>query len=110
MDDVTKHQLYIAPSIGKLHVMIQLLINHCITREFFSHKILTLNFILFSVISFFFSKESSHILEEMFWEKDSPSLDTKFRFWAVFFVNFHIFLQTFCQLIINLCVDAMSKK
>ncbi len=56
MDDATKHQLYIAPSIGKLHVMIQLLINHCITREFFARKILTLKY-FFVVISFFLKKK-----------------------------------------------------
>jgi hypothetical protein len=69
MDDMTKHHLYIAPSIGKLHVMIQLLMNHYIIRKLFFWQ--NFDFKIYILLYFpFYSKENSHILEEMFWENN----------------------------------------
>jgi hypothetical protein len=56
MDDVTKHHLYVGPSIGKLHVMIQMLNNHYIIRELFFGKFLTFIY-FFVVISFYLKRK-----------------------------------------------------
>jgi hypothetical protein len=101
MDDVTKHQLYIAPSIGKLHAMIKLLMNRYIIREFFFRKILTLKY-FFVVISFFFKRKCFGKKIHHPW--------TQILGFGEFFVNFHILLQNICQLTLNLRVDAMSIK
>jgi hypothetical protein len=45
----------------------------------------------------------------MFWEKNSPPLDTNFRFWVVFLSITTFFLQTFCQLTLNLGANAARK-
>jgi hypothetical protein len=111
MDDVTKHHPYIAPSIGKLYVMIQLLMNHYIIRVIFWKvfgKILILKYIF--CCNFFFSQKKIAI----FWRKcfgkkiRHPWINFK-SFGQFFFINFHIYFQFFFQLTLNLGANAMSK-
>jgi hypothetical protein len=109
MDDVTKHHLYITPSIGKLHVMIQLLMNHYIIRELLFGKILT--FKKKNCCNFLLSQKKIVIFWRKCYGKKLHHPWTKnLGFGQFFFLNFHIFLQTFCQLTLNLGANAVSKK
>jgi hypothetical protein len=108
MDDVTKHHLYISPSIGKLHVMIQLLMNHYIIRELFFGKILTSKY--FFCCTFLFSQKKIAIFWRKCFGKKIHHPWTQILAFGQFFFNFHIFLQTFCQLTLNLGANAMPKK
>jgi hypothetical protein len=104
MDDVTKHHLYITPSIGKLHVMIQLLMNHHIVRELFSGKFLA-NFLTLKYIfccNFLLSQKKVVIFWRKCYGKKLHHPWTQILGFGQFFVNFHNFLQTFCQLTLNL--------
>jgi hypothetical protein len=107
MDDVTKHHLYIAPSIGKLHVMIQLLMNNYIIRVIFWNffgKILILKHIF--CCNFFFSQKKIAIFwRKCFGKKIHHPWTKILSFGQFFFINFHIFFQ----LTLNLGANAMSK-
>jgi hypothetical protein len=77
-------------------------------KKVFFLKIFDLKF--FFCYNFLFSQKKVAIFWRKCFGKNIHHPWTQSLGFGQFFVNFHIFLQTFCQLIVNLNANAMSNK